>query len=144
MARCTNDDCGAFTGFEEDVGKVWFKVDEMGYNSTSKQWATYYLFKNGNTWSTIIPACLAPGEYLVRSEIIALSECKTVGQCQFYPECTQIKVEGDGTVVPGEDGYELVAFPGAYKTTDRRILWDTNTANKSEYVIPGPAVFSCP
>lgn len=85
MAKCTPD-CGSFTGSE---GTPWFKVHQMGYAS---KWATQVLFNQANTWYTTIPACLEPGEYLVRHEIISLSECKTVGQCQFYPSCHQVKV----------------------------------------------------
>lgn len=83
--KCTPD-CGSFTGSE---GTPWFKVHQMGYAS---KWATQVLFNQANTWYTTIPACLEPGEYLVRHEIISLSECKTVGQCQFYPSCHQVKV----------------------------------------------------
>lgn len=126
MAKC-EPDCGNFTGSE---GKNWFKIDEVGYNGTSGAWATYYLVKNANTWVVTIPPCLTPGEYLIRHEIIALSECKTAGRCQFYPSCAQVKVTGEGSYVFGDD--ELVAFPGAYTTEG--VMWDTNTGDPSKIV----------
>lgn len=138
MAKC-DPDCGSFTGSD---GNVWFKIDQAGYNATSGQWATYYLYTRGYTWNVTVPACLEDGEYLVRHEIIALSDCKTEGKCQFYPECAQLKVVGGGGyTIPEED---LVAFPGAYSPTDPGILWDTNTQDPTTYTMPGPTVFACP
>ena len=136
MARCANDNCGTFTG---GSGNVWFKIDQVGYNKTTMLWASYYL-DQVKSWNVTIPACLAPGEYLVRHETIALSDCKTAGRCQFYPSCTQVKVSGSGTyVVPAN---QLSALPGVYTT--KNVMWDTNTQLPADYVIPGPAVFTCP
>lgn len=132
MAKC-DPDCGHFNG---TTGNVWFKIDQMGYNTS---WATQYLFDHGNKWSSQVPACLAPGEYLVRHEIIALSGCAKSGGCQFYPSCAQVTVTGSGTVVPSAG---LVAFPGGY--TFAAVKWDTNTQDPKNYVMPGPAVFQCP
>lgn len=105
----------------------------MGYNNQTNAWATQKMFDDGNTWTSIIPKCLAPGEYLVRHEIIALSDAYKTGGCQFYvripdgcgnsagvhvilipryeiqPSCAQVTVVGKGTVNP--TGY---ALPGIY------------------------------
>lgn len=56
----------------------------MGYNNVTKSWATQKMFDDGNTWTSVVPACLTPGEYLVRHEIIALSDGYKPGGCQFY------------------------------------------------------------
>lgn len=77
----------------------------MGYNNVTNTWATQKLFDDGNTWSSVIPSCLAPGDYLVRHEIIALSDAYKTGGCQFYPSCAQVTVLGSGTVNP--TGYAL-------------------------------------
>jgi hypothetical protein len=99
-------------------------------------------------WKSTIPSCLAPGEYLVRHEIIALSGCSTIGKCQFYPSCAQVRVIGNGTVTPGGAGdvgnVGLVSFPGAYGQKDTGIYWNTNTQLPADYVIPGPKVWTCP
>ena len=71
---------------------------------------------NGNVYSTNLPDNLAPGEYLVRHEIIALHLATTKGKAEFYPSCQQIKVGGNGTGVPTQD--ELLSFPGAYSDDD--------------------------
>jgi hypothetical protein len=136
MARC-EPDCASFNGWEE---ASWFKIDERGYNATGKNWATYYLSKANFMWNVTIPECLADGEYLVRHEIIALSGCAVEGKCQFYPECTQVRVINGGDYTE-ED---LVSFPGAYSPTDPGILWDTNFQDPTTYTIPGPTVMACP
>ncbi|KAF2188733.1 lytic polysaccharide monooxygenase [Zopfia rhizophila CBS 207.26] len=140
MAKCSGDGgCGNFTGRE---GNAWFKVDEMGWDATTEAWATQVLFDQKFRWTFTVPACLTPGEYLVRHEIIALSDCKTPGKCQFYPECFQVKVLGSGTT--DVEAAARVGFPGAYKKDDPGILWDTNSRNPEDYVMPGPKVWKCP
>jgi hypothetical protein len=88
--------------------------------------------------SYTIPACLKPGYYLVRHEIIALHSAYSEGGAQFYPGCHQLQVNGVGTKMP-EKG--LVSFPGAYDSKDPGVLF--NVYNQLPYKIPGPAVFEC-
>lgn len=47
-----------------------------------------------------VPASLAPGDYLVRAEAIALHAASSVGGAQFYMTCYQVTVTGSGTVNP--------------------------------------------
>lgn len=54
------------------------------------------------------PKSLKPGKYLLRHEMINLE----AGPAQFFPNCIQLDVAGDGSSVP--DPTELVSFPGAY------------------------------
>ncbi|KAL2176387.1 glycosyl hydrolase family 61-domain-containing protein [Thermothelomyces heterothallicus CBS 202.75] len=83
LAHCTNDDCKSFKG---DSGNVWVKIEQLAYNP------------------------LAPGEYLLRHEILGLHVAGTVMGAQFYPSCTQIRVtEGGSTQLPSG-----IALPGAY------------------------------
>jgi hypothetical protein len=88
--------------------------------------------------SYTIPACLKPGYYLVRHEIIALHSASSEGGAQFYPGCHQLQVNGVGTKMP-EKG--LVSFPGAYDSKDPGVLF--NVYNQLPYKIPGPAIFEC-
>ena len=108
---------------------------------------------NGNVYSTNLPENLAPGEYLVRHEIIALHLATQKGKAEFYPSCQQIKVGGSGTGVPSQD--ELLSFPGAYSDDDPGIytpnvrcsceftdppsdMWDFQIYDTSaQYVFPG-------
>lgn len=86
-----------------------------------------------------IPACIAPGDYLMRSEQIALHVAQSTGGAQFYLSCGQLTVTGGGSTTPKD----LAAFPGAYKATDPGILLNINYPKPTNYTNPGPAVFTC-
>jgi cellulase len=60
-----------------------------------------------------IPSGLAPGDYLLRAEAIALHAAGSPGGAQFYLTCYQITVTGGGSASPAG-----VTFPGAYKAND--------------------------
>lgn len=83
-----------------------------------------------------IPKDLAPGDYLLRAEAIALHAAGSEGGAQFYMTCYQISVSGDGTATA-----ETVSIPGAYKAADPGIEINIYQA-MTEYVAPGPAVYS--
>lgn len=67
--------------------------------------------------------------YLIRAEIIALHEGEvsyTVNPrrgAQFYPDCVQIEVTGDGTVELPEG----VSFPGAYSHEDPGVVHNVSS-----------------
>ncbi|KAJ2502838.1 hypothetical protein GGH96_000708, partial [Coemansia sp. RSA 1972] len=88
------------------VGDVWFKIFEDGYDSSSNVWGVDTLIKNNGKVDLVIPADIAPGKYLVRTEIIALHEGNRVygadkdAGAQFYPSCAMITVMGAGTAKP--------------------------------------------
>ncbi|KAK2040673.1 hypothetical protein LZ31DRAFT_557655 [Colletotrichum somersetense] len=135
MAKCANNDC---TTWQPGNQAIWFKVQEKGRDGTSNNWGATPLMKAGNSGvKYTIPECIAPGQYLVRHEIIALHSASSYPGAQFYPSCHQIEVTGSGSTSPSE----LVAFPGAYKGTDAGITYDAYKAQT--YTIPGPKVFSC-
>ncbi|KAI0310550.1 glycoside hydrolase, partial [Amylostereum chailletii] len=69
---------------------------------------------DGNMVSTTIPKNLKAGNYLLRSELIALHTAGSVGGAEFYPGCVQLKVGGDatGTASP------TVSIPGLYSDSD--------------------------
>jgi len=116
----------------------WFKIDEEGYSPVTKKWGTDTLNDNCGKRSVKVPATLAPGNYLVRAEAIALHAASSAGGAQFYMTCFQVAVTSTGTVNPPG-----VAFPGAYKATDPGILINIYQAsNIANYQIPGPAVWT--
>ena len=83
-------------------GKGWFKIDQMGLYGkvlNSNQWGTGVVYKT-KEWSSVIPKNIAPGNYLIRHELIALHQANTP---QFYPECAQIVISGSGTALPPEN-----------------------------------------
>jgi len=123
-------------------GPGWFKISEAGWSGSSMQsgWATDALIAAQGNQKITIPSCIAPGQYLLRAELIALHGAGSPGGAQFYMECAQINViGGTGTKTPA-----TVSLPGAYKATDPGILINIfSTPPPKSYTIPGPAVFTC-
>ena len=69
------------------TGLKWFKVAEEGLNNGV--WAVDNMIAN-NGWNYFtMPSCVAPGDYLMRVELIALHSAYAAGQAQFYMECAQ-------------------------------------------------------
>ncbi|KAH9852350.1 glycoside hydrolase family 61 protein [Lenzites betulinus] len=117
----------------------WFKVAEMGLPSSSPDyWATEVLNDNCGHFTFQVPADIAPGNYLIRAEVIALHVASSVGGAQFYMSCFQVNVGGSGTASP-----PTVSFPGAYSAEDPGILINIYQQLNS-YTIPGPAPFATP
>ena len=142
MARCGDKGC---QNFQSNGKPVWFKVAEDGLHSTNPDWlknvwavTPLLTYPNGGI-TYKIPACLSPGYYLVRHEIIALHGAYNVGGAQFYPGCHQLQVSGGGSTKVGKD--YLVSFPGAYREDDPGILY--SQYNELPYTIPGPKLFTC-
>jgi len=183
MAKCPGK-CDSFDG----SGKVWckfslpytirplfntghgvVKVFEQGLISGTENagiWAGDAILDT--LYATItIPATLAPGDYLIRHELIAVHQAnnpqctfipsttytllppltlhtlKLTNQTQVYPECAQFTVTGSGTASPPASA--LVSFPGAYSSTDPGIAFniDSDAAKKAtSYPIPGPTVWN--
>lgn len=52
------------------TGLRWFKIQEEGYNPSTKKWAVDKLIDQGGKWTLTIPSCIAPGDYLMRHELI--------------------------------------------------------------------------
>ncbi|KAL1948857.1 hypothetical protein VTO73DRAFT_10663 [Trametes versicolor] len=117
----------------------WFKAAEMGMPSNNPDyWATEVLNDNCGHFTFTVPAGIAPGNYLIRAEVIALHVASQVGGAQFYMSCFQVNVGGSGTASP-----PTVSFPGAYSAQDPGILINIYQP-LSTYTIPGPAPFATP
>ncbi|RPA78888.1 hypothetical protein BJ508DRAFT_416250 [Ascobolus immersus RN42] len=123
-------------------GQKWFKIAEDGLSGG--KWAVDRLIENGGWTYFNIPTCVAPGNYLMRVEIIALHNAPRQGGAQFYMECAQINVTGGGS---NNGQSNTVSFPGGYSATHPGILtsiYDQNGGTNSKpYTIPGPAVLQC-
>ncbi|KAF2793710.1 lytic polysaccharide monooxygenase [Melanomma pulvis-pyrius CBS 109.77] len=132
LAPC-NGDCTTvdktkllFTKFAEGA---WKSGDNPG------TWVTDDLVKNNISWTTTLPANLAPGNYVWRHEIIALHAAGSANGAQAYPQCVNFKIEGAGTQgLVG--GTPATAF---YTPSDPGILFNLYGAFKG-YTIPGPAL----
>jgi len=111
----------------------WVKIYEDGLTGTV--WAVDKFYKNGGIIDVTVPN-LPKGDYLIRSEIIALHEANAAGKAQFYNGCGQITVTSSGSVtLPA--GVDLRT---AYKANDKGVLFDIYNGATS-YPIPGPALF---
>jgi hypothetical protein len=131
--------CGSTTCDKFDASKAkWFKIQEQGQDAQGKwaqekisEWSCYLPFQDiyyftvdGSPASVTLPSTLAPGNYLLRSEIVALQNGMFPGKSEFYPSCAQLKVSGSGSGAPAAS--ELVSLPGAYKPTDAGIKVDVS------------------
>ncbi|TFK40734.1 glycoside hydrolase family 61 protein G [Crucibulum laeve] len=119
-------------------GLKWFKIWEDGLDSTNYQWGSDRLFVNKGNATFTIPSCIASGQYLLRTEAIALQSASSYPGAQFYMSCAQLSITG-GSASPKTPS--TVSFPGAYKSTDPGIV--TSIFGLSSYKAPGPAVFTC-
>ncbi|KAH7305952.1 glycoside hydrolase [Stachybotrys elegans] len=138
MARCENDDC--LTVDKETL--KWFKIAEMGQlelgagNGTVGYWADDVLAETDWVWTVTIPADLAPGSYVLRHELLSLHSAYDEGGAQFYPQCINLVVTGNGTESP-----EGVLGPELYTSTDPGVIYNVyNDEMSPEYQIPGPSV----
>ncbi|KFA69936.1 hypothetical protein S40285_03909 [Stachybotrys chlorohalonatus IBT 40285] len=135
-------DCkGSCSQFSGSTGNVWVKIDQAGYDATEAvPWASKRLPTQNSTWEVKLPSKIAPGEYILRHEILGLQRTNTRGElAQFYPACHQITVTGSGTVkLPSG-----IALPGAYRSDDKTSIWleyrDISATNP--YTPPGGPVW---
>ncbi|ORY00969.1 glycosyl hydrolase family 61-domain-containing protein [Clohesyomyces aquaticus] len=128
----TADGSSSFFKIFEDS---WAKLSSTSQGSDD-YWGTKDLNTNCGKMDLKIPANLAPGDYLLRAEALALHAASSPGGAQFYITCFQVTVTGSGTLSPSG-----VTFPGAYKASDPGIQINIYQA-LSTYVAPGPDVIS--
>ncbi|KAJ2455679.1 hypothetical protein GGF42_003373 [Coemansia sp. RSA 2424] len=117
-------------------GNAWFKIYEQGYDAAKDMWCTDIVRENHGKLAVKIPTQINNGEYLLRTEIIALHNARTAGEAQFYPNCAQISVTGATFGSP-----ELYPVSGIYNPTEPGILFDKRKGGAT-YKIPGPPVYS--
>ncbi|KAI2466095.1 glycoside hydrolase family 61 protein [Annulohypoxylon bovei var. microspora] len=115
----------------------FFKIGEVGWvDKASDLWAANVLTNNNNSWLVRIPEDIAPGNYVLRHEIIALHVAGNTNGAQSYPFCYNLAVDSKGTANP--DGIPATEF---YKANDPGIKFDL-FSHPTAYVIPGPALYS--
>ncbi|KAJ1827931.1 hypothetical protein LPJ56_001389 [Coemansia sp. RSA 2599] len=128
---------------ENGEGPVWFKIFEDGYDADKDTWCINKVIENDGKLSVNIPEDIKQGPYLLRTELIALHNAKDSNKpgsnstgAQFYINCAQLQVYGDGKVVP-----KGVEIPGVYTVDDPGLNVNIYKSIDS-YEIPGPAVYS--
>lgn len=131
----------------------WNKIDQLGLIDPDHSWNTsaslpagYYaadqLIMQGGRWDFQIPESIAPANYILRAETIAIHDSMLKDGTQHYPQCINVKVTEGGSdyLYGGVIGTEL------YKPTDPGIgifnIFATNPVY-SNYPIPGPPIHEC-
>lgn len=117
----------------------FFKIDQAGLINDTEvpgSWASDELIANNNSWTVTIPTSIAPGNYVLRHEIIALHSAGTKDGAQNYPQCINLEITGSGTDSPSGTAGESL-----YSPTDPGILVNIYTS-LSTYDIPGPALYN--
>ncbi|KAL4063410.1 glycosyl hydrolase family 61-domain-containing protein [Scleroderma yunnanense] len=133
MASCVNTTCDQY----DSTNAMWFKIMETGLQPGNMTWYQQNLM-DGSPTNVTIPSDLAPGQYLIRHEIIALHLATQLGGAEFYPSCTQVNILGNQTGTPTSN--EEVTFPGGYSDTDPGIYDPTVFNTPVQYTFPGPPV----
>ncbi|KAG6858928.1 hypothetical protein C0991_001709, partial [Blastosporella zonata] len=52
------------------TGLKWFKIYEDGLDAAAQTWGVDRMIANAGKVTFTIPSCIAPGQYLLRHEII--------------------------------------------------------------------------
>ncbi|KAF7289745.1 Lytic polysaccharide monooxygenase [Mycena indigotica] len=121
----------------DPTGAVWFKVYQISAVTDGGSTITFPT-TNMTQISFTIPAATPSGQYLIRTEHIAIHSASYYGGAQFYIACAQVTVTNGGSGTPGP----LVAFPGAYTGNEPGILINIYYPIPTTYVQPGPAVWT--
>ncbi|EUC43657.1 carbohydrate-binding module family 1 protein [Bipolaris oryzae ATCC 44560] len=117
----------------------WTKIAEDGYDG--KSWAVTKLrdgaYNGKKGQHTFKMPAVAPGDYVIRPEIIALHEGNRASGAQFYMGCIHVKVGGSasGALPAG------VSIPGYVTATTPGVLFNIYNSFSS-YPIPGPKVWN--
>ncbi|CAI6095629.1 unnamed protein product [Clonostachys chloroleuca] len=135
LANCGDAGCETV----EKTSLKFFKIAEAGLidgSSTPGVYAADELIDNNLGWMVEIPSDIAPGNYVLRHEIIALHSGGNANGAQNYPQCFNLKITGSGTSNP-----EGVPATELYTANDAGILFSIY-GSVSSYPIPGPALIA--
>ncbi|KEZ42747.1 hypothetical protein SAPIO_CDS6033 [Scedosporium apiospermum] len=130
LANCE----GACQNVDKTKLKFFDISREAVINAASDLWAPNVLIKNDLTWFVKIPESIAPGNYVLRHEIVALHAAGQPNGAQSYPFCFNLAISSKGTDHP-----EGRTFEGYYSQNEVGIVWDLFGKSAADYKIPGPA-----
>ncbi|KAL2761046.1 glycoside hydrolase family 61 protein [Sodiomyces alcalophilus JCM 7366] len=126
-------------------GQEWFKVAEDNFDTSTGTWAVDTLIAQDGWFYFDLPACIAPGDYLLRVELLALHSAYARGGAQFYTSCANIRVTSGGDFEPSQ----TYAIPGVYDASDPSIqimIYGSSGKpdnNLQPYQAPGPRPITC-
>ncbi|KAL4925959.1 lytic polysaccharide monooxygenase auxiliary activity family 9 protein [Aspergillus undulatus] len=97
------------------AGGGWFKIYELDYDENTAEWCTEKMIANNGFMSVAIPEGLKGGDYLVRTELLALhAAVESPPDPQFYVSCAQVFLAGN----ENGDTPEGVVIDGSTYSTD--------------------------
>ncbi|KAH7367061.1 glycosyl hydrolase family 61-domain-containing protein [Plectosphaerella cucumerina] len=138
IANC-NGDCAA-----ADKTKLrWTKIHESGLISgpASSQgiWATDVMRDNMGWYGFKLPTSIAPGKYVIRSEIQAIHRSH-IFEPEYYPGCVNVEVTGQGTDDLKDKG---VVASELYSTEDTQLYgFDFHNGEREKFwPMPGPKLY---
>lgn len=120
------------------VGDGWFRIAYEDYNNQTGKWCTSRV-SEGGFLSAVLPTDLPGGDYLIRSELLALHAAPQ-DDPQFYVACMQVFVDSAGSSLPKD----TVAIPSdAYaKIGDEAMTWNLyDGRDDSTYPGYGPPTY---
>jgi hypothetical protein len=126
---------GADNYAQQNVDKTQLEFFEISkealLDAASDTWAPNVMIKNNLTWFVKIPTNIAPGNYVLRHEIIALHAAGQLNGAQNYPFCINLAISSTGS-----DNPPGIVAQKLYKASDAGIQWDLFVKHDS-YPIPG-------
>ncbi|KIJ64015.1 lytic polysaccharide monooxygenase [Hydnomerulius pinastri MD-312] len=132
MTKCDGS-CSSY----DSSNAEWFKISELGLQPGNTTWYQADIMA-GQPANVTIPSNIAPGGYLLRSELISLQLAVSVGGAEFYPACIQLNIGGSGTGAATSS--EECTLPGCYTDSEAGI-YDPEIYNPPlTYTFPGPPV----
>ncbi|KAG9311211.1 glycosyl hydrolase family 61-domain-containing protein [Chiua virens] len=132
MTKCSGS-CSSY----DSTNAEWFKISELGTEPNNSTWYQANVVSKQPA-NVTIPSNIAPGNYLLRSELISLQNAMAEGGAEFYPGCIQLSIGGSGTGAAKSS--EECVFPGCYSDSDPGIYDPTVYDPPIDYVFPGPSV----
>jgi cellulase len=79
----------------EEVGLITPEVPvRPGFPVALGYWAADKLDDDNNTWTVTIPPTIAPGNYVLRYERVALYNASGIDDAQNYPNCINLEITG--------------------------------------------------
>ncbi|KAJ2779074.1 hypothetical protein GGI15_003987 [Coemansia interrupta] len=124
-------------------GPQWFNVYKNGY--VKGRWCSQTINELNNGGLNVrIPSDILYGTYLLRAEIIDLTNAKMTNEddytqgAGFFSNCIKIEIDSDGSDIPAGS-----YIPGIYTPENPSLLGDFS-GDQSNYVVPGPAEYNTP
>jgi lytic cellulose monooxygenase (C1-hydroxylating) len=121
---------------QQNADKTKLKFFSIGQaalvDSAADIWAGNIMIKNNFTWFIKIPTAIAPGNYVLRHDMVALHAAGQTNGAQNYPFCFNLAISSKGTDNPAGQ-----VIQGMFKAEDPGIKFDLFARKGGSYPMPG-------